>query len=137
MSIIYEALKKVENKLELTGKKNIVADVKRIAQKKPYYFYLVAIVVGLTLASITYNVISKRYLAKVVKISASDQGPAKLGNEITLNGIVFTGDSNYALLNNQIVREGDAVRGIMVKRITSEVVELDKNGVLYRLSNRK
>ena len=137
MSIIYEALKKVENKLELTGTKNIVAETKRIIQKKPYYSYLVVIVVGLTLASITYNVIAKRYLARVVKISGGDQGPAKLGNEITLNGIVFAGDSNYALINNQIVREGDAVMGIIIKRITSESVELDKNGVLYRLSNRK
>ena len=137
MSIIYEALKKVENKLDLTGKNNIVADTRRVMQKKPYYSYIVVVVIGIALASVTYNVITKSYLQRVVKITGNEYGPAKLGNEITLNGIVFTGDSNYALINNQIVKEGDAVMGITIKRITSEVVELDKNGVLYRLSNKK
>jgi hypothetical protein len=136
MSIIYDALRKVENKLELTGEKDIVTDIKRIARKKPYYFYLVVIVVGLTLASVTYNMVTKRYLNRVITISG-EHGPAKLGKDITLNGIFFSGDTNYALVNNQIVKEGDRVLGIIVRRITSEAVELDKNGVLYRLSNKK
>jgi len=137
MSIIYDALKKVENKLESSGEKSLAADVKRVARKKPYYFYLVLVVAGITLASVVYNAISKHYLAKVVTIRATDQGPARLGKELALNGIFFSGDASYALINNQIVREGDAVMGVKIRRITSEVVELDKNGVIYRLSNRK
>lgn len=137
MSIIYDALKKVENKLELNGGKNLAADVKRIVRKKPVYFYFALVVAGITLASVAYNVITKSYLDRVVTISANEHGPARLGNDLTLNGIFFSGQTNYALLNNQIVREGDAVMGVTVRRITSELVELDKNGVLYRLSNKK
>lgn len=137
MSIIYDALRKVENKLDLTNEKNIAAHIKHMAKKKPYFFYFLVIVTGLTLASVAYNVATKYYLAGVIKIAPSDYAKAKLGFEVTLNGIFFSGDANYALINNQIVREGDTLMGATIKRITSEVVELDKDGVVVRLSNRQ
>jgi hypothetical protein len=137
MSIIYDALRKVEDKLDLTGKKNIAVQIKRAAKKRPYYFYLLIIATGLTLASVTYNVVTKYYPARVSKIGSSEYAQAKLGLDLTLNGIVFSGDTNYALINNQIVKEGDMLLGATIKRISSEVVELVKNGVVVRLSNRK
>ena len=137
MSIIYDALRKVEDKLDLTGKKNIAVQIKRAAKKRPYYFYLLIIATGLTLASVTYNVVTKYYPARVSKIASDEYAQAKLGLDLTLNGIVFSGETNYALINNQIVKEGDMLLGATIKRISSEVVELVKNGVVVRLSNRK
>jgi len=137
MSIIYDALRKVENKLELTGEKNIAAGIKHMAKKKPHYFYPVAILAGIVLASVTYNVVTKHSLAGIFKIQPQDYTQAKFGIQLTLNGIFFSGDTNYALINNQILKEGDSLKGVRVKRITSEAVELDKNGVVVRLSNKK
>ncbi len=135
MSIIYDALRKVEDKLDLTSDKNIAVQIKRVAKKRPYYFYFLIIAAGLTLASITYNAVSKYYLAKVNPISSGEYTQAKLGLKLTLNGIFFSEDANYALINNQIVKEGDTLLGATIKRITSKVVEIDKNGVVVRLSN--
>jgi hypothetical protein len=137
MSIIYDALKKVENKLELTEAKDIASGIRQIAKKKPYYFYLVAVVAGLALASVTYNVVTKNYLAKTIKATPNDYAQAKLGLALNLNGIFFSGDTSYALINNQIVKEGDTVMGVTVKRITSKDVELLKNGVVVKLSSRE
>lgn len=137
MSIIYDALKKVENKLELTETKDIASGVKKLAKKKPHYFYLVAVVAGLTLASLAYKMITKQYLAKAIKTTPNDYARAKLGLELNLNGIFFSGDTNYALINNQIVREGDSLMGATVRRITSKDVELLRDGIVVKLSNRE
>lgn len=46
---------------------------------------------------------------------------------LTLNGIFFTGKIGYALINNRIVREGDRISGLVVKKIKTDLVELGGN----------
>lgn len=43
---------------------------------------------------------------------------------LVLNGIVFSSDKGYALINNTIVIEGDKIEGLTVVRITKDRVEL-------------
>jgi hypothetical protein len=52
-----------------------------------------------------------------------------------LNGVFFSGDEGYALINNQIVKKGDKVKGATVKQITLEEVDLEWEGSLIKLSN--
>lgn len=53
---------------------------------------------------------------------------------LVLNGTVSSEYENYALINNQIVQEGDQISGLKVKKISSEGVELeDKDGKITRL----
>lgn len=136
MSIIYDALKKVESKPGLTEGKKSNAGHKPAVQKKSYS-YLLVIVTGLALASIIYNLATKYPLAKTLKAATNVSAQAKLGHKLDLTGIFFSGDKNYALINNQILKEGDTIVGAKVRRITTEAVELDKDGIAVRLSYKK
>ncbi|MDD5432878.1 MAG: hypothetical protein PHO70_07865 [Candidatus Omnitrophica bacterium] len=54
-----------------------------------------------------------------------------------LNGIFFSEDKGgYALVNNQIVKVGDTINGAVVKKITDELVELETEGSIIKLSTR-
>lgn len=54
-----------------------------------------------------------------------------------LNGIFYSDNDGYALINNQIVRENDSVDGAIVTRITENTVELDRDGKFISLSTRR
>ncbi|MDO8489696.1 MAG: hypothetical protein Q7S42_06305 [Candidatus Omnitrophota bacterium] len=54
-----------------------------------------------------------------------------------LNGIFFSDNDGYALVNNQIVRENDLVDGAKIIKITTNNVELDSDGKLINLSNHR
>jgi len=56
--------------------------------------------------------------------------------ELVLNGIFFSGQDGYALINNQIVREGDSIEGLKVTKISADTVELDNQGERVTLSTR-
>jgi hypothetical protein len=60
----------------------------------------------------------------------STKGPAE---PWVLNGIFFSGNQGYALINNQIVKVGDCIGAATVKRITIKEVELDIGGSSVRL----
>ena len=52
-----------------------------------------------------------------------------------LNGIFFTGEQGYALINNRIVKEGDVIKGATLLRIEADMVELKAaDGSTIRLS---
>lgn len=51
-----------------------------------------------------------------------------------LNGIFFSQDEGYALINNRIVKTGDSVAGAMVLRITADEVELNSSGATIKLT---
>ena len=48
--------------------------------------------------------------------------------QLELNGIFYSPNQSYALINNRIVSEGDAIKGAVVKKITQEGVELEFDG---------
>ena len=54
-----------------------------------------------------------------------------------LNGIFFSNNDGYALINNQIVRVNDYVDGAKVGLITANIVELDNAGQTITLSTRR
>jgi len=49
-------------------------------------------------------------------------------HNLSLNGIVTMKNDKFALINNQVVREGDSVEGKVIIKISLEEVELDDNG---------
>ena len=51
-----------------------------------------------------------------------------------LNGIFFSDNDSYALINNQIVRENDYVDAAKVSSITANTVELDNAGTTITLT---
>lgn len=54
-----------------------------------------------------------------------------------LNGIFFSDNDGYALVNNQIVRENDLVDGAKVKTITANTIELDNAGKIVTLATQR
>jgi type II secretory pathway component PulC len=188
MSIIYDALKKVERKFSDSDFENFLKEKKvEIQKSKPrtYLTYLVIIILGALSANLFYNflaptnkIILKESKSQETKehlnspaaknnVSASNNlatagipslPPAKEKNtpqelskagsiernnlplteesqkasslnkesvpSLILNGIFFSKDDSYALINNQILREGESIEGLLVKKISSTEVEL-------------
>jgi hypothetical protein len=58
-------------------------------------------------------------------------------SSFVLNGIFFSDNDGYALVNNQIVRENDYVDGAKVGLITPNTVELDNAGQTITLSTHR
>lgn len=182
MSIIYDALKKVQGDIKV---KDLAPVPKEITHKenkphpgiKPYLFYLATITIGFFTAGIVYRLITtpiktetktsepvKKFVPAAFPLTGNQQklnkpvlqktAPANipLANTVkplsekktaafaepqplpvateetaptlVLNGIFFSGNDGYALINNRIVREGDAIGGLTVKKINSDEVEL-------------
>jgi len=161
MSIIYEALKKVEQ--SGVGVKKPVAEVRSKPEKKIINFKAILIscliaAIGIFLAKSLFEFISrppaavKQVVSVVAPVSGAGQKaapsvsapqaaaqaqPAFSGSALTLNGVFYSGDEAYALLNNQITRVGDVVDGALVKRISLEGVELEKDGQLIQVPAAK
>jgi len=159
MSIIYDALKKVEGDI---SKPKPVSGVsgglpKRTFKLVPFIAYSFAVLLALFSMKMVYDLITSPRQAKQVKkepgrslnvVAAANQ-PALLSKHIptlntqeiteelpdlVLNGIFFSGGSGYALINNQILEEGDGISGLVVRRITEGDVELKAKNSVVTLS---
>jgi hypothetical protein len=140
MSIIYEALKKVGD----SGSANPLSGKEKNKKTpiKPYLLYILVVVSGLFIANLLFSLFTARppgaLQAQIAppqkKLSAASiPAPANLTAQViekeaspawALNGVFFSQDSGFALINNQIVKEGDTVLGATVVRITRDLVEL-------------
>lgn len=148
MSIIYDALKKIERAQE-----PIDSSVKINKGGKPklkiYSVYVLAVCLGLFIASIFFNLFARQFQNDFKKVQDVNLSPA-LPKDVTstplsaevkkepqpslvLNGVFFSENQGYALINNQIVKEGDLVEGALVLRITLEEVELKYRGSTIKL----
>ena len=148
MSIIYDALKKVENTLvnvsQVRPEKN--------PKPKPKSYLLVGLVVCsvLFIANILIKLqpprsakkdITLEPLSKAVSpresapIEDTAEAPKETPSSFTLNGVYFSGGEGYALINNRIVKEGDIVDGATVVQIFLDEVELERDGSIIKLSN--
>lgn len=155
MSIIYEALKKTEGKL---------ADVQGKEDKKPkpkfkiYFIYVSVLCIGFLIANILFGIFSSISKSKakkfpepqpaaitslappIVTSSQSDTGsvttaqPEQVLPSFILNGIFFSENEGYALINNKIVKEGDIVDGATVAGISSKMVEIKYQDSVLTLS---
>lgn len=140
MSIIYEALKKAEG---IGNKKEAALSQK---SKRPVSIYLFAglvVVAGVFIANIIFSLFINPKAADVVQqpvkqvVVDTPQKPPQTVRDVpvvkpannsfpslVLNGIFFSEDQGYALINNKIVKEGDSVDGAVLIKIGRNYVEL-------------
>ncbi|MCX5713340.1 MAG: hypothetical protein NT033_00690 [Candidatus Omnitrophica bacterium] len=153
MSIIYDSLKKIEKDRIPTQhpipktppqeqKSGLLKHLRLIA------FYGIFSVVGAAVSIFTFKSFfknpgpSKKFIAAKSKPVGlprdARQAPTslKLVAPLILNGIFFSGKSGYALINNQIVTEGEVVEGAYVQRISEDGVVLKSSSGIMRLSTR-
>lgn len=160
MSIIYEALKKVEK----SGGLAIGAKISRpVVRRRVFLNYILAAAVALFLVRFSWWGITEFIASKppvnggkslAVLSPASEEAqkaaalealaaleenmaaPTEEHPSFVLNGIFFSEDGGYALINNQVIREGDLIDGALVKNISRDCVELDSQGEVIKIYNR-
>lgn len=147
MSIINEALKKTENSiLQNETKKNACA-IKTNAPKS-FLLYSLILLLGIFLSSFIFSLLSHKTKItqapqKIIPVTPPPaptlaivpaqpilppEEPKIVQEVFVLNGIFFSYNDSYALINNQIVRENVMVDGARVLAITENTVELDNQG---------
>ena len=158
MSIINEALKKTEESIQKSSIKKTTAPDKK-PKSKPYLFYILIFAACLFLGILVFTIIKRNIEAtgpseglKTTPIekepqaaqilpaahpSALTEEQAKPEKKFTLNGIFFSDNGGYALVNNQIARENDLVDGAKVEKITANTVELNNEGKIITLSTNR
>ncbi len=63
-----------------------------------------------------------------------DEGVLAEASRLSLQGIVFEpGGESYALIDGQVVREGEAMGNITVIKVEPNVVTIQKEGQLYQM----
>lgn len=153
MSIIYDALQKAQKRINLDSKVNK-------SRPKLFLAYVLVAGLGFFIANFFFgflakpinthdNIVAKTQtipeapmpevaLPKETKVTpVTDQTPKESLPSLVLNGVFFSQDKGYALINNQIVKEGDMIGGSEVVRITLDEVELETAGSTFKLSNKK
>ncbi len=161
MSIIHEALKKVEASNNRQAKPLPKADKRN--NLKTYALYLIMAALGFVCANLIFSFFTKPLhkvysatakqktsLARPVLVNpatapraslpaASRESPG-LKKEalpsLVLEGVFFSGEEGYALINNKIVKEGEKIMGVTVVRITLEGVELKSKDSITKLSSQ-
>ncbi len=158
MSIITEALKKTEASIQKNSLYESSSQNKQ-PKKKPYLFYFLAFIAGLFLISLVFMAINRKVEPPIAEPAKAVPRPAKEPENIQqlpaeepavlaekldkpeksflLNGIFFSDNNGYALVNNQIVRESDSVDGAKVEKITENTVELNSQGEIITLSTKR
>ncbi len=156
MSIINEALKKTEEQLQKNSAKDTTVKIPHPGAR-PVLLYILILAAGILLAHLIFNQLGRRVQTKITPKNAALPkplppnplaGPLPVARvlpeekktpetDFILNGIFYSDNSGYALINNQIVRENDYVDGAKVNTITAKTVELDKNGIKITLATRR
>ncbi len=173
MSIIYDALKKVEAKVGIPGGKDAAG---ALSEKKPLnvkLFVLCGVVacLGLVIAHLLFSAfvspmpkheeaqagsslpgarvvqqtpavtpsVQPVAVTKVEIPQANEPEPAEAEESprLVLNGVFFSQDGGYALVNNKIVSQGEEIDGAKLVEIGEDEVLFDFKGKEIRLSTRK
>jgi len=155
VSIIYDALKKLEQRAVTEAKPQPKDKVLKWQKVKLIAVYILTAGIGLGIGNFIFSAFAPPSIpdAKVVRhvtpvqelkqaqvIVPVIQSPSQEvlpSPALVLNGVFFSQEEGYALINNQIVREGDEVNGAKVKKISMNEVELDTLGSSVKLSYRK
>lgn len=148
MSIIYDALKKVDvstnDNINSKGKPD-----KKERKPKPRLLYILTICFGLFVVSVFLTFSTKEQnpprsnitKSQDTNLSSAISKPADIQKQskisFSLNGVFFSENEGYALINNQIVKEGDKIDGATVMRIGLDEVELEFEGSTIKLSNTR
>lgn len=163
MSIINEALKKTQTRLESTKKiikQNVAQPPKkedRPKEKNVWLWITVSVIVisFISSAAVFAKFISSenRPIAKLPSIEVKEQKPVEqkpavppapkhavakkkpdLG--LVLNGIITTGKDHTALINDSIYKVGDEIDDKRITKITAEKVEVLYKGKTYTLTTK-
>ena len=160
MSIINEALKKTEEHLQKNAAQDNPLPPAKPARAKPFLLYTLILLAGLFLGNFIFNLLSNKIQTahapkkNVLPVAQTTNPPsaatlptqtpeknkptdASKEGIFVLNGIFFSDNDGYALVNNQIVRENDYVDGAKVGLITANTVELDNAGETITLSTHR
>lgn len=164
MSIIYEALKKlgrhpsVQSQSGETGQPGLPRKIKII----PVAAYIVLVILGMLVAKKGFDylfpkpvstlpirqthptvpapalppdpvVVPPPPAAEVKAEAVPEPAPEE---KYVLNGVFSSGNENYALINNQIVKQGDQLEEAIVEKITLDAVELKTLEGPIKLTNR-
>lgn len=159
MSIIYDALKKTQENItphstETKPVKNAEPLLKSKPKKISFLLYALIISAGIILGNILLGFLprSKSPVPAAAKPLSSAKKPVLLTRQelpraaakrkkgqkgMVLNGVFFSENKGYALINNRIVKEGDVLdEGRVIQRIGMTDVEIiDANGAVIKLSN--
>ncbi len=148
MSIIYDALKKVEGIVTASPKTNTGKGLK--PKTGIYLLYVLTACFVLFLANYFYVRLEQRILHKNSDIVPKAKAPLNKKNTLstnlpssaketpplfTLNGVFFSGEEGYALINNRFVRKGDKIEGATVVQILLDEVELESGSSIIKLSS--
>jgi type II secretory pathway component PulC len=159
MSIINEALKKTEASIQKNSAKETLLPVKRPGFGS-YIFYILILAAGLILINLIFAIMHRKtqpiQVSEPVTVSPTpDMEPQnnqelpavtppplpkeqeKQEKKFILNGIFFSDNDGYALVNNRIVRENDLVDGVKVEKITADTVELNNEGNIITLTTNR
>lgn len=162
MSIIYDALKKVERSYDAKAGAKKEEKHPKFVFKKIYFLYLLLIGISVVAGRFFFTKAPPQHVepaqVQPVEVQAPPQvqapapvpapqeaqAPAppidakkKLEESLVLNGIFFSGDEGCALINNQIVKQGDLIEGATVKQISLNEVELEFEGSTIKLYGKK
>lgn len=153
MSIIYDALKKVQR----SGGSAQPQQKRTEAKSQNYAAYAVffaMVCLGFLAASLLFNRLStpaRQTKTAGLPVQAPQTPPAEVQipaaetetkepaenqlNLVTLrlNGVFFSEEEGYALINNRILKEGDTIEGAVVLRISLEGVELQRGDSIIKL----
>lgn len=158
MSIIYDALKKVEGSIHKPQEAIVKEDKPK--RKKGYIIYAIYAVVacvGFFIASIFFGFLRQRNIPAppsssllsrvdtntadtnvVVKARPQEEKASKEPQgallSLVLTGVFFSENECYALINNKIVKESDVIDGATVTKINEDGVTLEANGSAISLS---
>jgi hypothetical protein len=162
MSIIYDALKKVEVSGSTDTKKDPGKNSK--PKTKIYLIYALTICFGLFIANTFYGWLSQKVLSETnapskrnnqkanknelapvlipLEQAAIPKGeipqvktPEEAREQFSLSGVFFSGNDGYALINNMIVKTGDKIGGATVEKISLEEVDLKVGESTVKLTN--
>ena len=155
MSIINEALKKTEQFIQQNESKKNSSLNKKI-KPKSFLLYILILLIVIVLSNFTFSqfnhktkLISESKSTALIQPQQSVELPVtpkepvlpkeeKAPEEIfVLNGIFFSNNDSYALINNQIVRENETINGAKVLQITENTVKLDNQGKSITLSSSR
>ena len=154
MSIIFDALNKVQNKTKVNIPNN--APIKKLAPKKNKKLFMtiftLSILLGILIISITYQSplkdIPKKETPEIVtndrqiesrleeNKNTYDTRNDQANEEFYLSGIFFTDNHAMAIINDDIVAIGDLVGGAKVTEIEDDAVELEREGEKFILGMR-
>jgi type II secretory pathway component PulC len=152
LSIIYDALKRIDKPKENNAIGEKAASPAANKKNKTILLYVLIILVGLFLGNLVFSLITRPkiktpQITKEPKASSqnlpvasakttAEEIPAPSATpSLVLNGVFFEKNKGYALINNRILYAGEQIEGATVKEITLNKVNLDFDGKTITLNN--